>query len=130
MAERSYNKVVLLGRLGQDAEMRYTPSGKAVTTINMATSRSWKNTEGELQTKTTWVRVEMWSALAEVANQYLKKGARVLIDGRLEIDRVDATDDQPAKFYTKVVANEMVMLGNAVDPNAEPEEETGDIVFN
>jgi single-strand DNA-binding protein len=110
MAERSYNKVIILGRLGQDPEMRYTTSGKAVTTLNVATSRQWTNAEGVAQEKTTWLRVEMWSKLAEIANEWLKKGARVLIDGRLEIDKVG--DGDTAKFYTKIVAEQMVMVGN------------------
>lgn len=123
---KGLNKVELIGRLGADPEMRFTPSGKAVTSCNIAVDRSWKGADGEKVEKTDWFKLEAWSGLAEVMNQYLKKGSLVYVEGRIQIDRVEG---DPVKYFTKIVVNNMIMLsGRDVDPNAEPAEE-GDIDF-
>ena len=80
---RGLNKVLLIGRLGHDPEMRYTPSGKPLTKFRMASDRSWTTTDGEKKSETEWFNVVAWGKLAEICNQYLKKGKQVYIEGRL-----------------------------------------------
>jgi single-strand DNA-binding protein len=75
---------MIIGYLGKDPEMRYTPSGSPVTTFNLATDRSWNTSEGERRTETEWFNVVAWGSLAEICNQYLTKGRQVYIDGRLQ----------------------------------------------
>ncbi|MDH5508514.1 MAG: single-stranded DNA-binding protein [Anaerolineae bacterium] len=107
---RGLNKVMLIGNLGKDPEMRYTSSGRPVTTFRLATSRSWKTSDGEKRTETEWFNIVSWGSLAEICNQFLTKGQQVYIEGRLQTRRWE--DDNGAKrTSTEVVANEMVMLG-------------------
>jgi single-strand DNA-binding protein len=122
---RGLNKVMIIGRLGRDPEMRYTPSGKPVTTFLIATSRSWNTSEGERRTETEWFDVVAWGALAEICKQYLNKGQQVYVEGRLQTRHWD--DAEGIKHSTtEIVANEMIMLGERHE-NAEPapEAETG-----
>jgi single-strand DNA-binding protein len=106
---RGLNKVMLIGNLGKDPEMKYTPSGMPVTTFSVAVSRSWRTPEGENREETEWFRVVAWQKLAETCNEYLRKGMRVYIEGRLQTRKW--TDQQGQERYTtEVVANEMVML--------------------
>ena len=81
-----YQKVIIIGHLGQDPEMRYTPSGQPVTSFSVATNYSWTDQEGQQQERTTWFRVTAWRKLAETCNQYLVKGQQVLVEGRLSPD--------------------------------------------
>ena len=81
-----YHKVILVGNLGRDPEMRYTPSGQQVTTFSMATSEKWTGQDGQLQERTIWWRVTVWGKQAENVNQYLKKGSKVLVEGRMNAD--------------------------------------------
>ena len=83
----SYQKIVIVGNLGRDPEMRYTESGQAVTNINVATNRQYTASSGEKVKETTWFRVSAWGRLAEICNQYLKTGRQVLVEGRLNPDR-------------------------------------------
>ncbi len=83
---RGLNKVLLIGRLGHDPEMRYTPSGKPLTKFRMASDRSWTTSDGEKKSETEWFSVVAWGKLAEICNQYLKKGQQVYIEGRLHVD--------------------------------------------
>ena len=83
---RGLNKVLLIGRLGRNPEMRYTPSGQAVTNFNVATSRRYTSSDGNQVEETVWFRVSTWGKTAEVCNQYLKKGKKVLVEGRLNPD--------------------------------------------
>ena len=108
---RGLNKVMIIGRLGRDPEMRYTPSGRPVTTFSVATSRTWNTADGEKRTETEWFNVVAWSSLAEICNQYLVKGQQVYIEGRLQ---TRTWDDEGGKRHTSVeiVANEMIMLGD------------------
>ena len=80
----SVNKVILVGNLGQDPELRYTPSGAAVTNFSIATNEVWKDKDGNQQDRTEWHRVVLWTRLAEIAGEYLKKGSKVYIEGRLQ----------------------------------------------
>jgi single-strand DNA-binding protein len=107
---RGLNKVMIIGNLGRDPEMRYTPSGRPVTTFSVATSRTWNTSEGEKHVETEWFNVVAWSNLAEICKQYLTKGQQVYIEGRLQTRR---WDDQEGNKHTSVeiVANEMIILG-------------------
>jgi single-strand DNA-binding protein len=130
---RGLNKVMLIGNLGRDPEMRYTPSGRPVTTFSLATSRSWKTSDGERRNETEWFNIVAWGSLAEICNQFLKKGTQVYIEGRLQTRRWE--DDSGGKHNTtEVVAKEMVMLGDRKrndhdqdqeneEPNPEEEDE-------
>jgi single-strand DNA-binding protein len=107
---RGLNKVMIIGNLGREPEMRYTPSGRPVTTFSVATSRSWNTSEGEKHVETEWFNVVAWSNLAEICKQYLTKGQQVYIEGRLQTRH---WDDQEGNKHTSVeiVANEMIILG-------------------
>jgi single-strand DNA-binding protein len=108
---RGINKVILVGNLGGDPEVRYTASGSAVTNINMATSESWRDKQsGEMQERTEWHRVVMFGKLAEIAGEYLKKGRQVYVEGKLQTRKWQGQDGQD-RYTTEVVANEMQMLG-------------------
>ncbi len=106
---RGLNKVMIIGNLGRDPEMRYTPSGKPVTTFSVATSRTWSTSDGEKREETEWFNVVAWSSLAEICKQYLTKGQQVYIEGRLQTRH---WDDQEGNKHTSVeiVANEMIIL--------------------
>ena len=106
---RGLNKVMIIGNLGRDPEMRYTPSGKPVTTFSVATSRTWNTSDGEKREETEWFNVVAWSSLAEICKQYLSKGQQVFIEGRLQTRH---WDDQEGNKHTSVeiVANEMIIL--------------------
>lgn len=108
---RSVNKVILLGNLGKDPELRYTPSGQAVARFSLATSDRWRDkNSGEWQDRTEWHNVVCWAKLAETVGQYLTKGSSVYIEGRLQTRSWD--DKEGKKHYsTEVIANEMVMVG-------------------
>ena len=84
---RGLNKVLLIGRLGRNPEMRYTPSGRPVTTFSIATSRSWNTSDGERRSETEWFNIVAWSSLAEICKQLLTKGQQVYIEGRLQTRR-------------------------------------------
>jgi single-strand DNA-binding protein len=108
---RGLNKVMIIGHLGRDPEMRYTPSGRPVTTFSVATSRNWTTAEGERRTETEWFNVVAWSSLAEICNQYLKKGQQVYIEGRLQTRRWE-DEEGNKRNTTEVVAREMIMIGD------------------
>lgn len=106
----SVNKVILVGNLGRDPEMRYMPSGEAIANLAIATSRKYKNKAGEMVEETEWHRVTFFGKLAEIAGQYLKKGRSVYVEGRIKTDKY--TDKEGVeKFSTQIIANEMQMLG-------------------
>ena len=113
---RGLNKVMIIGHLGRDPEMRYTPSGKPVTTFSIATSRTWNTSDGGRRTETEWFNVVAWSNLAEICKQYLVKGSRVYIEGRLQTRHWE--DGEGNKHSsTEIVANEMIMLDERRDSN-------------
>jgi len=107
----SVNKVILIGNLGKDPEVRYAPSGAAICNVTIATSRQWKDkTSGERQEETEWHRVVFYDRLAEIAGEYLKKGKSVYIEGRLKTRKW--TDKEGVdKYTTEIIAQEMTMLG-------------------
>jgi len=105
------NKVILVGRLGRDPELKYAPSGRAVANFSVATNESWKDKEGNKQERTDWHRIVAWGKLAEIIGEYVKKGSLVYIEGRLQTR--DYEDSNGVKKYiTEVVASEMTMLGS------------------
>ncbi len=107
----SVNKVTLIGNLGRDPEVRYMPSGSAMCTVAIATSRNWKNKDsGERQEETEWHRVVFFDRLAEIAGEYLKKGKSVYVEGRLKT-RKWTDKDGVERYTTEIVAQEMTMLG-------------------
>jgi len=107
---RGLNKVMIIGHLGRDPEMRYTPSGRPVTSFSVATSRSWTSSEGERREEVEWFNVVAWGALAEICKSHLTKGQQVYIEGRLQTRGWE--DDTGKKHYrTELVANEMILLG-------------------
>jgi len=108
---RGLNKVMIIGHLGRDPEMRYTPSGRPVTNFNIATSRSWNTSDGERRTETEWFNIVAWGNLAEICNQYLKKGQQVYIEGRLQTRKWE-DEDGNHRSSVEIVAKEMVMLGS------------------
>ncbi|NOY17287.1 MAG: single-stranded DNA-binding protein [Gammaproteobacteria bacterium] len=108
---RGVNKVILVGNLGKDPEVRFAPSGSAVANITVATTDSWKDKQtGEKQEKTEWHRVVFFNRLAEIVGEYLKKGSQVYIEGRLQTRKWQGQDGQD-RYTTEIVANEMQMLG-------------------
>jgi single-strand DNA-binding protein len=107
----SVNKVILIGNLGRDPEVRYAPSGSAICNVTIATSRQWKDkTSGEKQEETEWHRVVFYDRLAEIAGEYLKKGRPVYVEGRLKT-RKWTDKDGVEKYTTEIVADQMQLLG-------------------
>lgn len=107
---RGVNKVILIGNLGRDPEIRYTRDGTAVANLNIATSDSWKDSDGQRQERTEWHRVVAWDKLAEIAKEYLAKGKQVYIEGRLQTRSWEDKDGHK-RYTTEVRADQMVMLG-------------------
>lgn len=120
---RGVNKVILVGNLGADPELRYTPAGSPVATFNVATSDTWKDKDGNVQERTEWHRVVAWNKLAEVAGEYLKKGSQVYVEGRLRTQSWQDKDGSK-RFKTEIVAQTFMMLGRKADgaPGHEPVE--------
>ncbi len=110
MASRGINKVILVGNLGQDPETRHMPNGNAVTNVSVATSESWRDkNSGEQQERTEWHRVVFYGRLAEIAGEYLKKGSKVYVEGRLQTRKWQGQDGQD-RYTTEIIAGEMQML--------------------
>lgn len=105
----SVNKVILLGHLGQDPEVRYTTAGKAVATLRVATSESWKDAQGQKQERTEWTTVVFWDRLAEVAQTYLAKGSQVYVEGSLRTRKYQDRDGND-RYATEVQGRELTML--------------------
>ena len=129
---RGLNKVLIIGRLGRDPEMRYTPSGRPVTTFSVGASRSWNTSEGERRTETEWFNVVAWSNLAEICKQYLTKGQLVYIEGRLQTRKWESQDGN-RHTATEIVANEMIMLEGRRESNSAPpgdKDEADDFSFS
>ena len=106
---KGINKVILIGNLGADPEVRYMPSGGAVANISVATSDAWKDKAGQLQEKTEWHKVVLFNRLGEIAGEYLKKGSKVYIEGSLRTNKWQDNQGQD-RYTTEIVANNMQML--------------------
>lgn len=108
---RGINKVILIGNLGRDPEMRYTPNGLAVANVTIATSEAWKDKQsGEMQERTEWHRVVFYQRLAEIAGEYLRKGSKVYIEGRLKTTKWQDKTTGADRYTTEIVAENMQML--------------------
>ena len=117
----SVNKVILIGNLGADPELKYTPNGAAVANLSLATIDTWKDNDGNKQERTEWHRVIIWKKLAEITAEYLKKGSKVYFEGRLQT-RSWEDKDGVKRYTTEVVADNMVMLGQK-EQSAELDEQ-------
>ena len=106
----SVNKVILIGNLGGDPEIRYTNEGKAIANINLATSDSWKDKNGQKQEKVEWHRVSFFGKMAEIVAEYLKKGSQAYVEGRIQTRKWQDKDGQD-RYTTEIVADKMQMLG-------------------
>jgi single-strand DNA-binding protein len=113
----SVNKVILVGNLGRDPEMRYMPSGDAIASFSVATTDNWKDKNGQKQERTEWHRISMFGKLAEIAGEYLKKGSSVYIEGRLQTRKWQDKEGNERQT-TEVVADRMQMLGGRSSGNA------------
>lgn len=126
MAGRGVNKVILIGNLGSDPEVKYIPNGSAVANFSLATSESWTDkSSGERQERTEWHRLVLWRKLAEIAGQYLKKGGKIYVEGKLQTRSWDDQSGQK-RYTTEVVVDEMQMLdgrgegGSSSAPSGDP----------
>ena len=110
----SVNKVILVGRLGRDPEIRYMPNGDAITNFSLATDEQWRDRNGERQTRTEWHNVSLYGKLGEIASQYLRKGSQVFIEGKIQ-SRKYTDKDGIERIAYNIIGNEMKMLGNRND---------------
>src|SRR6266849_983112 len=110
---KSVNKVILIGNLGKDPEVKYTPSGTPVAKLTLATNERFKDKGGEWQDRTEWHNVVVWQRLAEIAGEYLKKGSKVYIEGRLQTRSWDDKQTGEKKYVTEVVAGDLILLGTS-----------------
>jgi single-strand DNA-binding protein len=106
----SVNKVILVGNLGRDAELRYTPGGAAVATLNLATTEVWNDKSGQRQEKTEWHRIVLWGKQAESLQEYLTKGKQIYVEGRLQTRQWDDKDGNK-KYTTEIKADRITLLG-------------------
>lgn len=122
-----FHKIMIVGNLGRDPEMRFTPSGKAVTSFSVATNRKWTNSDGTPGEETTWFKVSAWGRMAEVTNQYLSKGRLVMVEGTMTSEngspRVWTGNDGVARASFEVNASMVKFLGGGRDNGAATEEE-------
>ncbi len=117
---KDLNKVQLTGYLGADPDMRYTDQGSAVTTFRVASGRTWKDRDGNKHDDTEWFRVVAWDKLGEICNQYLNKGTRVYIEGRLQTRKWTDRDGQD-RYTTEVIAQDMIILSSRNERGAAPD---------
>lgn len=118
---RGLNKVMIIGNLGKDPEMRYTPSGRPVTTFSVAVSRSWNSSDGTRRSETEWFNVVAWGNLAEICKKYLHKGQQAYVEGRLQTRHWEDKEGT-RRTSVELVANEMMMIGDRQD-NRQPKNE-------
>lgn len=114
-----FNKIMVIGNLGSDPEMRYTPNGNAVTSFSVATNRRYTTSDGERREETEWFRVTAWNQLAEQVNQYLSKGSKAYVEGRLRSSSWEGQDGQ-TRFRNEIIANTILFLDRA--PGSQSQE--------
>ena len=107
---KSVNKVILVGNLGKDPEIKYTPQGKPVAKFSLATNERYKDKDGQWQDRTEWHNIVLWERLAEIAGEYLKKGSKVYIEGRIRTDSWDDKQTGQKKYMTNIIGNDIVLL--------------------
>lgn len=112
---KSVNKVILIGNLGKDPEMKYTPSGVPVAKFSLATNEKYKDKGGEWQERTEWHNVIAWQRMAEIIGEYVKKGSRVYVEGKLQTSSWEDKQSGEKKYRTEIVAQELVLLGGRGD---------------
>lgn len=117
---RDLNKVMLIGRLGADPEMRYTASGSPVTTFRLAVGRQWRDSAGEIHDETEWFNIVAWNRLAETCSQYLSRGARVYLEGRLQTRSWEDQQSGQTRYRTEVIASDLIILDSR--SSREPED--------
>jgi single-strand DNA-binding protein len=110
MAGKSLNKVTLIGNLGRDPELSYTPSGIAVAKFSIATNERWKDDGGNIQERVEWHNIVAWRKLAEICGQYLKKGSKCYIEGKLQTRSWDDKNTGTKRYMTEIVADDLIML--------------------
>lgn len=113
------NKVILIGNLGKDPELRYTPNSQAVATFSLATNRKWKDKGGQPQEQTEWHNIVAWGKQAEICKEYLKKGSSVFVEGRIQYRTYDDKEGNK-RYITEIVARSVQMLGRKGDAKEEP----------
>lgn len=124
MVGKSLNRVELIGNLGKDVELKYTPSGTAVAKLTLATNDRYKDKAGEWQDRTEWHNVVLWERLAEIAGEYLKKGGKVFVSGRLQTRSWDDKQSGQKKYMTEIVGQDLILLGgDGVRKADSPEQE-------
>ena len=124
MQKGSVNKIVLVGHLGADPESRFTPSGVAVSTFNMATNESWKNKDGEYEDRTEWHRIVLYGKAAETASEYMKKGQLAYVEGRIRTRSWEDKDGM-TRYTTEVLGDRFTMLGRKGENKSTAPAETG-----
>lgn len=107
---KSLNKAMLIGNLGKDPELRYTGSGVAVATFSLATNESWKDQDGNTQERTEWHNIVAWKKLAEICGEWLKKGKKIYVEGRIQTRSYDDKNTGAKKYITEIVAENIIML--------------------
>ncbi|HXF99885.1 MAG TPA: single-stranded DNA-binding protein [Bacteroidota bacterium] len=115
---KSLNKVMLIGNLGKDPELRYTASGVAVASFTVATNESWKDQDGNMQERTEWHNVVAWRKLAEICGEWLKKGRRVYVEGRIQTRSYDDKNTGQKRYVTEIIADDIIMLDGGGGRNA------------
>ncbi len=116
---RGLNKAMLIGHLGNDPEMRVTASGQSVVNFTLATNESFRDSTGNMQERTEWHRIVAWGKLAEICNQYLKKGRQVYVEGRLQTRSWDDNKTGEKRYTTEIVCSDMQMLGSGRDQGGQ-----------
>jgi len=119
---KDLNKVMIIGRLGKDPEMRYTTGGSPVTTFSVAAGRQWKDGNGDAREETEWFNVVTWNKLAEICNEHLRKASRVYIEGRLQTHQWQDQEGQ-TRYRTEVIASDMIMLDGRSSRDGAPEDD-------
>src|SRR5579872_4462651 len=116
---KSVNKVILIGNLGKDPEVKYTPSGTAVAKFSLATNERFKDKSGEWQDRTEWHNIVAWQRLAEIVGEYVKKGSKIYIEGRLQTRSWDDKETGQKRYKTEIIANDLVLLGGRGEGDSE-----------
>lgn len=119
------NRVILVGRLGKDVETKFMTSGDAVANASLATSETWKDKNGEKQEKTEWHSLVFYRRLAEIAGEYLKKGAQIYVEGKLQTRKWQDKETGQDRYMTEIIVNEMKMLGSKKEDGDHPQADAG-----
>jgi single-strand DNA-binding protein len=122
---KSVNKVILIGNVGKDPDIKYTPSGVPVAKVSLATNEKYKDKSGEWQERTEWHNLVFWQRLAEIVGEYVKKGSKVYIEGRLQTSSWEDKQSGEKKYRTEIVVGDLVLLGANGNGNGEHSRSTG-----